>query len=70
MKNTNNDDGYKEDTSQYQDGNESVHNIETINTSRNESVINTTKEDEALIKRLMTINFRHHFIQNVIDIVT
>ena len=44
MKNTNDDDKYKEENSQYQDGNESVDNPETMDTSLNESVINTTKE--------------------------
>ena len=43
MKNTNDDDEYKQDTSQHQDGNDHVDNPETIDTSRNESVINTTK---------------------------
>ena len=37
---------------------------------RDESVIKTTKEEEALIKRLMTMNFKHHVIKYVIDIVT
>ena len=45
MKNTNGDDKYKEDTSKHQDGNESVENPETTDTSRNESVLNTTKEE-------------------------
>ena len=45
MKNTNDDDKYKEDTSKHQGGNESVNNTETSDTSRNESVINTTKEE-------------------------
>ena len=44
MKNTNDDDEYKEENSQHQDG--------------NESLINTTKEKEALVKRLMSMNFR------------
>ena len=70
MKNTNDDDKYKENTSKHQDGNESVDNSETSDTSRNESVINTTKEKEALIKRLMSVNFKHHVIKDVIDIVT
>ena len=42
MKKPNDDDKYKEDTSQHQDG--------------NESVINTTKEEESLIKWLIYIN--------------
>ena len=69
-KNTNDDDKYKEDTSKHQDGNEIVDNPETSDTSRNESVINITKEEAALIKRLMTMNFKHHVIQYVIDMVT
>ena len=44
MKNTNYYDKYKEDNSQNQDG--------------NESVINKTKEEEALIKRLMSMDFK------------
>ena len=48
MKNTNDDDKYKEDNLQHQDG--------------NESVINKTKEDEALIKRLMSMNFKQNVI--------
>ena len=69
-KNTNDDDKYKEDTSKNQDSNECVDNLETSDTLRDESVINTTKEEEASIKRLMTTNFKHHVIQYVIDIVT
>ena len=69
-KNTNNDDEYKEDTSKHQDGNERVDNPETLDTLRNESVINTTKEEEALIKWLMTMDFKLHVTQYVIDIVT
>ena len=56
MKKTNDDDKYKEDTSQHQDS--------------NEIVINTTKEEDALIKRFMSMNFKHHVIQYVMDIVT
>ena len=55
-KKTNDDEKYKDDNSQHQDG--------------NESVINPTKEEEAFIKRLMSINFKRHLIQYVIDIVT
>ena len=47
---------YKEDNSQHQDG--------------NKTVINKTKEEEALIKRLMSMNFKQSFILYVIDIVT
>ena len=43
IKNTNDDDKYKEDTSKHQGGNEIVDNPKTSDTSRNESVINTTK---------------------------
>ena len=46
MKNTNYNDKYKEDTSKYQDGNESVDNPETLDTSLNEGVINTNKKEE------------------------
>ena len=45
MKNTNYDDKYKEDTLKHQCGNESVDNPETSDTSRNEIVINTNKEE-------------------------
>ena len=68
MKNSNDDEKYKEDTPKHQDGNESVNNPETSDNSRNESVINTTKEEEALIERLMTMTLEHHAIQCVIDI--
>ena len=43
MKNTNDDDEYKQDTSKHQDGYESVDNPETSDTLRNANVINTTK---------------------------
>ena len=56
MKNTTDDEKYKEDNSQHQDG--------------NESVINKTKEEEALIKRLMSMNFKQNIIQYVIYIFT
>ena len=56
MKKTNDDEKYKEDNSQHQHG--------------NESVINTTKEEEAWIKRLMSMNFKQNIIQYVIYIVT
>ena len=62
MKNTNDDDEYKQDNLKNQDGNESVDNPETSDTSRNESVINTTKEEQALIKRLMYMDYKHHVI--------
>ena len=51
----NDDDKYKEDNFQHQDS--------------NEIFINTNKEVEALVKRLMSRNFKHHVIQCVIDIV-
>ena len=54
----------------HQDGNESVDNPENSDTSLNEIVINTPKEVEAFIKRLISIHFKHHVIQYVIDIVT
>ena len=47
MKNKNDDDKYKEENSQPQDG--------------NKSVINKTKEEEALIKLLMSMNFKQYF---------
>ena len=56
MNKTNDDDKYKDNHSQHQDS--------------NKSVINTTKEEKSLIKRLMSMNFKHHVIQYVIDIVT
>ena len=69
MKNTNDDDKYKEGTLKHQYSNESFDNPKTSDTSRNESFINTTKEEESLIKWLMTINFKRHAIQYVVDIV-
>ena len=42
-KNTNDDDKYKVDTSKHQDGNESVDNLETLDTLRDDSIIKTTK---------------------------
>ena len=56
MKNTNYDEEYNEDNSQHLYG--------------NETVINKTKEEEELIKRLMYMNFKQNFIQYVIVIVT
>ena len=52
-----------------QDGNEIVDNSETSDTLRDDSIIKTTKEREALIQRLMTMNFKYHVIKYVIDIV-
>ena len=70
MKNTNDYDKYKEDTLKYQDGKESVVNPEILNTSCNESVINITKETEALIEGLMSMDFKNHVIKYVININT
>ena len=56
MKKTNDDDKYKVDNSQHQDG--------------NESFINKTKDDKALIKPLISMNFKQNVIKYVIDIVT
>ena len=53
-----------------QDGNEHVDNNETSESLHDESVIKTTKEEKTLIKRLMTMNLKHHVIKSVIDIVT
>ena len=53
---TNDYDKYKEDNSQHQDS--------------NKSVINTTKEEQALIKGFMSMDFKHHIILYVKDIVT
>ena len=69
-KNTNDDGKYKDDISKNQDSNESVDNPENSDTSRNESFINKTKEEAALIERLITMNFKHHVMKYVIDIVT
>ena len=44
MRNTNDDEEYKEENLQHQDG--------------NESVINKTKEDKVSIKRLMSMNLK------------
>ena len=54
--NTNDDDKYKKKNLQHQDG--------------TESFINKTKEEKALTKRLMSMNFKQNFIQCVIDILT
>ena len=67
---TNNDDEYKEENSKLQDINEIVDNSKTLDTLRDDSTIKTTKEEEALIKLLMTLNFKYHVIQFVIDIVS
>ena len=56
MKNKNYYDEYKEDNFQHQHG--------------NESVINKTKEEEELIRRLMSMNFQQKVIQYVIGTVT
>ena len=56
MKNKNYDDEYKEDNSQHQHG--------------NENIFNKTKEEEALIRRLMSMNIQQKVIQYVIGTVT
>ena len=68
--NTNYDDEYKEETSKLQDGNESVDNSETLDTLCDDSIIKTTKEEESLIQRLMTMNFKFHVIKSVLKIVS
>ena len=68
--NINDDDEYKEETSKHQDGNESVDNAETSDTFRGDSIIKTTKEEEALIQRWITMNFKYHVILSVIYIVS
>ena len=65
---TNNDDKYKDEDSKIQEGNESVDDSETLDTLLDDSITKTTKEEEALIQGLMTMNFRFHLIQSVIDI--
>ena len=67
---TNNDDKYKEETSKVQEVNESVINSETSDTLRDDIIVKITKEEEALIQRLMNMNFRYHIIKSVIDIVS
>ena len=69
-KNTNNDEEYKEKTSKIQEGNEIVDNYETSDTLRDDIIIKTTKEEEALIQRLMTMDFKYYVIQYVIYIVS
>ena len=61
-KNTNDDYKYKEDTLKHQDVNECVDNPETSDTLRDASFIKKTKEEEALIKRSMTMNVNLHVI--------
>ena len=68
MKNSN--DKYNEENSKVQDVNESVDNSEASDTFRDDSIIKTTKEEEALIQRLMTMDFKYHVIQSVIYVVT
>ena len=65
---TNNYDEYMEETSKIQEGNESVDNSETSDTLRDDIIIKKTKEEEAFIQRLMTMDFKYHVIQSVIDI--
>ena len=52
-----------------QEVNESVDNSETSDTLRDDSIINTTKEEESLIQWFMTMNFKYHVIHSVINIV-
>ena len=59
-----------EETSKLQDGNESVDNSKTIDTLRDDIIINTTKEEEALIQLLMNMIFKYHVIKYVMDIVS
>ena len=69
-KNANDNDKYKEDTSKLQDSNERVDDPKTSDTLLDDSVIKTTKYEEALIQRLMTMNFKHYVMQSMIHIVT
>ena len=68
--NTKNDDKYKEETSNIQEGNESLDNSETSNTLRDDSIVKTTKEIETFIQRFRTMNFKYHVIHSVIYIVS
>ena len=51
------------------EGNESVDNYKTSDNLRDDSVNKTTKKREALIKRSMTTDLKHHVINSVINIV-
>ena len=68
--NTNNDEKYKEETEKLQDSNESVDNSEISDTLCDDSIINKTKEEEALLQKWMNMNFKYHLIQSLIDIVS
>ena len=48
--------------------NESVDNSETSDNLGDDSIIKTTKNIEALIQRLMTMNFKYHVTHSVINI--
>ena len=61
-RNTNDDDKYKEETLILQYSNKSVDNSETSDTLRDDSIIKTTKYEEAFIPQLMTMNFKYHII--------
>ena len=67
---TNDYDEYKEETQKLQDGNKSVDNYETSDTLRDDNIIKTTKEEEALIQLLMTMNLKYHLIKYLIGIVS
>ena len=51
------------------EGNESVDDSETSDNLRDDSIIKTIKKEEALMQRLMTINFKYHEIHSVINVV-
>ena len=67
---TNDDEEYKEETSKVIEGNDGVDKSETSGSLHDDSIIKTTKKREALIKRLMTMNFKYHVIHYVINIVS
>ena len=58
--NTNDDEEYKEDTSKHQDGNECVDNPENSDTLCDNNVINTTKEEEALLNSCLISNIMQY----------
>ena len=49
--------------------NESVDDSETSDILCGDSIIKTTKKREVLIQRLMTMSFKYHVIDSVINIV-
>ena len=69
QKNTNNDEEYKEETSKIKEGNESVDNSESSDNLLDDSIIKKTQKREALIQRLITMNFKYHVIHSLINIV-